>query len=124
MTSDPQSESETHNAMLEKSKRRLNAAHFTALRYKANNGTDLTVGLTSKHIWEGGAATTVCGVRFFPHIPTEEIFTTPDRSKTEAIVHSALPLVHAGKVVRDFWFPFEGGGVLDYDEGEGRDVLA
>lgn len=124
VTSDPQSEWETHNAMLEKSKRRLNAAHFSALRYQANNGTDLTVGLTSKHIWEGGAATTVGGVRFFPNIPTEEIFTTPDRSKTEGIVHSALPLVHAGKVVRDFWFRFEGGRVVEFDAAEGRDVLA
>ena len=124
VTSDPQSEWETHNAMLEKSKRRLNAAHFSALRYQASNGTDLTVGLTSKHIWEGGAATTVGGVRFFPNIPTEEIFTTPDRSKTEGIVHSALPLVHAGKVVRDFWFRFEGGRVVEFDAAEGRDVLA
>lgn len=124
VTSDPHSEWETHNAMLEKSKRRLNAAHFSALHYKAGNGTDLTVGLTSKHIWEGGAATTVGGVRFFPNIPTEEIFTTPDRNATQGVVHSALPLVHAGKMVRDFWFRFENGRVVEFDAAEGRDVLA
>lgn len=124
VTNDPQSEWETHNARLEKNKRRLNAARFSALHYKASNGTDLTVGLSPAHVWEGGAATTVGGVRFFPNIPTEEVFTTPDCNRTQGIVHSALPLVHAGKVVRDFWFRFENGRVVDFDAAEGRDVIA
>ena len=43
--------------------------------------------------------------------------------RVDGIVHSALPLVHAGSVVRDFWFRFEGGKVVEYDAAQGKDVL-
>ena len=120
---DPESAWETHNASFEKAKRFLNQHHFDALRYKSSNGTDLTVGLTAGHIWDGGAGRTVDGTVFFPNIPTEEVFTSPDRNRAEGIVYSALPLVHAGQVVRDFWFRFEGGRVVDYGAEQGREVL-
>jgi len=120
---DPHSTWETHNATFEKNKRLLNEGRFDHLRYRSSNGTDLTVGMTKGHVWEGGAARTVGGVSFFPNIPTEEVFTSPDRMRADGVVHSALPLVHAGRVVRDFWFRFEGGAVVDFDAAEGRDVL-
>lgn len=124
VTDDPQSAWETHNATLEKNKRSLNRRHFDALHYVSeSNGTDLVIGLSPRHIWDGGAAETQGGVRFFPNIPTEEVFTTPDRNRADGIVHSALPLVHNGSVVRDFWFRFEGGRVSDFGAAEGADVL-
>lgn len=120
---DPQGAWETHNAAFEKNKRVLNERHFDALRYQASNGTDLTVGMTDRHIWEGGAAQTVGGVSFFPNIPTEEVFTSPDRMRVDGIVHSALPLVHQGAIIRDFWFRFEGGTVVDFGAEQGKSVL-
>jgi aminopeptidase len=65
----------------------------------------------------------VSGTVYFPNIPTEEIFTTPDRMRADGIVYSALPLVHQGQVVRDFWMRFEDGCVVDYDARQGREVL-
>ena len=100
---DPESEWETHNATLKKNKRKLNDSHFDALRYTSSNGTNLVVGMTPHHLWEGGSSTTKAGVTYFPNMPTEEVFTSPDRNRVEGVVHSALPLVHNGSVIRDFW---------------------
>lgn len=121
--SDPQEAWETHNATFEKNKRILNAAEYDRLRYRSSNGTDLVIGLNHKGIWEGGAGRTKDGTVFFPNIPTEEVFTTPDRKRADGIVYSALPLVHAGQIVRDFWLRFEGGRVIDFDAAEGKEVL-
>ncbi|NLH92155.1 MAG: aminopeptidase [Atopobium sp.] len=121
---DPQSAWETHNAAFEKNKRILNDAHYDCLRYSSSNGTDFTIGLNQKGIWEGGAGKTQDGTVFFPNIPTEEVFTTPDRLRAEGVVHSALPLVYNGQIIRDFWFSFKDGKVVDYDAAEGRETLA
>ena len=120
---DPESAWETHNASFEKTKRFLNGHAFDALRYEASNGTDLTIGLPAGHVWDGGAGRTQDGVTFFPNIPTEEVFTSPDRMRADGTVHSALPLVHAGQIVRDFWLRFEGGEVVDFGAEQGREVL-
>lgn len=120
---DPQRAWETHNATFEKNKRLLNTAGYDSLRYHSSNGTDLRVGLMPESIWEGGAARAQDGTLFFPNIPTEELFTTPNRMRADGIVYAALPLVHVGRIVRDFWLRFEEGRVVAYDAVEGRDVL-
>ena len=120
---DPQAAWETHNAAFKKNLRFLNERKFDKLHYTSENGTDLYVGLPEGHIWEGGAATTTSDVRYFPNMPTEEVFTSPDRMRVDGIVYSALPLAHAGNVVKNFWFKFEEGAVVDYGAEEGRDTL-
>ena len=120
---DPESEWETHNATLKKNKRKLNDSHFDALRYTSSNGTNLVVGMTPHHLWEGGSSTTKAGVTYFPNMPTEEVFTSPDRNRVEGVVHSALPLVHNGSVIRDFWLRFEAGRVVDFGAEQGAEVL-
>ena len=75
------------------------------------------------HVWDGGAARTQDGTTFFPNIPTEEVFTSPDRARAEGIVYSAMPLVHAGQIVRDFWLRFEAGRVVDFGAEQGAEVL-
>jgi len=120
---DPIAAWETHNATFEKNKRLLNERAFDALRYQSSNGTDLLVGLNKGHIWEGGASRTVSGTVFFPNIPTEEVFTSPDRLRADGIVYSVMPLVHQGQVIDNFWLHFENGQVVDYDAKQGLDVL-
>ena len=121
---DPSSSWETHNASFEKTKRFLNSHHFDSLRYESSNGTDFVVGLPQGHVWEGGAGRTRGGVTFFPNIPTEEVFTSPDRTRAQGIVHSVLPLVVSGQVVRDFWLRFEDGRVVDFGAEQGYDALS
>ena len=120
---DPESAWETHNASFEKTKRFLNSHHFDALRYESANGTSLAVGLPAAHVWDGGAGRTRDGVTFFPNIPTEEVFTSPDRLRVDGVVHATLPLVLSGQMVRDFWLRFEDGRVVDFDAVQGKEVL-
>ena len=120
---DPESAWELHDATFEKNLRFLNERHFDALHYTSENGTDLTVGLTDKHVWDGGSTATPAGVEFFPNIPTEEVFTSPDCERVDGIVYSALPLVRHGNKIDRFWLRFENGRVVDYDAEIGRDTL-
>ena len=121
---DPQSAWETHNAAFEKNKRLLNEAHYDSLHYYSSDGTDFTVGLNPTGIWAGGSSATQDGVMFFPNIPTEEVFTSPDRTRANGTIHSVLPLVHHGYIVRDFWFNFKDGKVVSYDAVEGKEILS
>lgn len=121
---DPLHAWDIHNQTFAQHKEALNTYAFESLHYRSSNGTDLTIGLNEGHIWEGGSSKTTGGTTFFPNIPTEEVFTSPDRMRAEGIVYSALPLVHAGNLVTDFWLRFEEGRVVEFDAAEGRDVLA
>ncbi len=120
---DPQTAWETHNATFEKNKRLLNEGAYDALRIRSSNGTNLFVGLNKGHRWDGGATRTVSGTTYFPNIPTEEVFTTPDRLRVDGIVHSVLPLIHHGQMINNFWLHFEDGKVVDFDAEQGKDVL-
>ena len=120
---DPIAAWQTHNAAFQKNKRFLNEHSFDALHYTSSNGTDFVIGMNPGHVWKGGSHETVGGVQFFPNIPTEEVFTTPDRMRMDGRVVSALPLVHQGQTVRDFWFEFKDGAVVDFGAAEGADVL-
>lgn len=120
---DPESDWELHDATFEKNLRFLNDRHFDALQYRSANGTDFTVGLTDRHIWAGGKCETPEGHPFFPNIPTEEVFTSPDRMRADGVVHSASPLIHHGNKVEDFWLKFENGMVVEYGARLGEDTL-
>jgi len=120
---DPIADWDEHDRQFKRQMSFMNDHRFDRLVYTSSNGTDLTVGMNAGHLWSGGAMLGADGRRFFPNIPTEEVFTSPDRMRAEGVVHSALPLVNSGKVVRDFWFRFEGGEVVDFDAAEGREVL-
>ena len=56
-------------------------------------------------------------------MPTEEVFTTPHRLRTEGVVSSTLPLAVNGQVVRDLTLRFEAGRVVDVSATSGADVV-
>lgn len=120
---DPESSWELHNATFEKNLRFLNEHHFKELRYRAGNGTDFSVGLTDRHLWAGGCCETPDGHPFFPNMPTEEVFTSPDCETTDGIVYSAIPLIHHGNKVDRFWMRFEKGSVVDFGAEQGYETL-
>ncbi len=120
---DPLAAWDAHKQAFAQRKKWLNDQHFDALHYTSNNGTDFTVGLLEKGHWEGGGQETADGTYFFPNIPTEEIFTSPDRLRADGIVYSALPLIHNGSPVKDFWIRFEDGKAVECDARVGKDVL-
>ncbi len=56
-------------------------------------------------------------------MPTEEVFTTPDRRRTEGTVRSTKPLAVLGNVVRDLEIRFEGGRAVQVEASAGADVI-
>lgn len=101
----------------------LNERKFTALHYVSSNGTDFTVGLNEGHIWAGGGERAVDGTWFFPNMPTEESFTSPNCHRAEGIVHSALPLSYRGGLIENFWLRFENGRAVDCGAEQGAELL-
>lgn len=86
--------------------------------------TDLTIGLTDRPVWAGGAAQTPAGVIFQPNMPTEEIFTAPHNRRTHGYVRTSLPSFPMEREVSGAWFRFEDGEVVDFTAAVGQDVLA
>lgn len=123
VTADPSGAWDAHRASFDERKAWLNEQAFTSLRYTSSNGTDLTVGLIPGSHWEGGGQEGADGTYFFPNIPTEEIFISPNRMATQGVVYSALPLIHNGSPVEDFWIRFEDGKAAECDARVGKDVL-
>ena len=76
---DPAAAWAAHQKNLTQRVKWLNSQHFDRLHYKNSLGTDFTVGLAKNHVWEGGASLTPDGRSFVPNMPTEEVFTAPDR---------------------------------------------
>lgn len=112
-----------HAASFQRRIKLLTDRQFDAVRYTAANGTDLTVGLLPGHRWHGGGIDNEDGVYYFPNVPTEEIFTSPDRRRTRGVVHSSLPLSYQGEMIRDFWLKFEEGKVVDFGAAAGEEKL-
>jgi len=82
-------------------------------------GTQLTVGLLPTSTWGAGDFTTRNGLRHLPNIPTEEVFTTPDPTRTTGHVTSTKPLVlKDGTIIRGLRMRFENGHAVDVDADE------
>jgi len=91
---------------------------FDALELRGP-GTELTVGLLPTSTWGGGDFTRRDGLRHLPNIPTEEVFTTPDPTRTEGHVTSTKPLVlRDATIVRGLRVRFEGGRAVEVDADE------
>ena len=100
----------------------LNERAFDAIRFRGP-GTDLTVGLIPGATWCTALETTVDGRRHVVNMPTEEVFTSPDRRRTEGTVRSTKPLALAGNIVRDLEMRFEGGRVVEVNASSGADLI-
>lgn len=86
-------------------------------------GTDLHVGLIPSHIWGGGRFTNNHGVPAVPNIPTEELASTPDRTKTRGVVSSVRPLVFQGEIIDGFHIRFENGKAVEWSAEKGQEAL-
>jgi aminopeptidase len=109
-----------HIAELGSRARTLNERRFDALHF-FGGGTDLTVGLLPGSRWIAALDRTHWGLEYVGNMPTEEVFTTPDRRRTEGVVRATRPLVWYGAVVTGLEVEFCGGRAVrvDADEGAG-----
>jgi aminopeptidase len=102
---------------------RLTERRFDAIHFRGE-GTDLTIGLFPSSSWWAADFTTVDGLRHMPNLPTEEVFTTPDPTRTEGIVTASMPLVLAGGLAVDgLSIRFEGGRAVEVDAKIGGEAV-
>ena len=120
---DPVAAWEAHNKDLRERSAFLNSLGLRELRYSASNGTDFRVGLMPQSRFQGGADATLQGVVYDPNIPTEEVFTCPDRRLAEGIVYATKPLSFQGQLIEDFSMRFENGRVVEVRAAKGQQLL-
>jgi aminopeptidase len=119
---DPVAAWHAHVDRLTERARLMTERRFDAVRFRGP-GTDLTIGLIPDSVWVTARATTAWGHSFIPNMPTEEIFTTPDRRRAEGTVRSTRPLVLLGTVVRGLELRFENGRAVEVRAASGEDVV-
>ncbi|MEO5887696.1 MAG: aminopeptidase [Anaerolineales bacterium] len=121
-TPDPVSAWSSHVNSLKKYREYLNNKRFAALHYKGP-GTDLTIGLPQKHLWQGAEAEFKNGITGIPNLPTEEVFTTPHKDKVNGTVKATLPLNYSGALIEDFSLTFENGCAVKVTASKGKETL-
>jgi aminopeptidase len=90
--------------------RALDALDLTEVRYRGAD-TDLTVGLVPDTRWTGGSMDDPDGVTYMPNIPTEEVFTSPDRRRADGVISLTKPVIIGGVVVEGLKVTFRGGRI-------------
>jgi len=120
---DPVKAWQDHVARLEERAVALNEREFSALRF-TGPGTDLTVGLITGHRWLAGVFPTTWGPVPVVNMPTEEVFTTPDRHRVEGTVRMTKPvLMTGGALVEGLRLRFERGRAVEVDADTNADAV-
>ncbi|MEW6401027.1 MAG: aminopeptidase [Chloroflexota bacterium] len=119
---DPIKAWEKHIAALRTRANYLQARQYTALKYTAP-GTDLTIGLPRGHKWISAQSLAENGVVFTANMPTEEVFTLPDRTRVDGTVQATFPLSYAGTLIEDFCLTFEKGRIVKASAKTGEAAL-
>lgn len=101
----------------------MNEYNFKTLKYKNAAGTDLTVDLPEGHIWAGGEERSTTGVPFSANIPTEEVFTLPDKNSANGTVVATKPLSLNGTLIEGFSFKVKDGKIVEARADRGEDIL-
>ena len=111
-----------HIASLRERGKYLQAKQYTALHYKAP-GTDFTVGLPSGHLWISAQSMAQNGIAFTANMPTEEVFTLPDRNRADGVISATFPLSYGGTLIDDFQVTFENGRITKVTARKGEAAL-
>ncbi len=123
VTDDPVAAWEAHNKEIADRCAYLNSLGIAELRYKGDNGTDLTVGMIPEGVFKGGGDRTLQGVFYNPNIPTEECYTSPMRGKAEGIVYATKPLSYRGELIENFSVRFENGKAVEVKADRNQALL-
>ena len=100
----------------------LNNLKIKSLTYSNNLGTKFSIGFTD-NVWCGTDTVSKDGRNLIVNMPSEEIFTTPNKYTANGIVYASSPLVYNGTLINNFWIKFKDGKVIDYDAEIGKEIL-
>jgi aminopeptidase len=119
---DPVAEWRAHIARLDSLASALTERRFDSLRYRGP-GTDFTVGLLPSGRWGSPKFETAYGQPHVPNLPTEEVFTSPDKRRAEGRLRSTRPLQIGGTLIRDLEVELREGRIVKVDATHGADVI-
>jgi aminopeptidase len=100
----------------------IDARRWRTLRI-TGPGTDLFVNLVEDHAWCTAALSTEEGHPFVANLPTDEIFTAPDRRSARGVVRVARPVAWGGAVIDGIELEFEHGRVVSSRAEKGEMLL-
>ena len=110
---DPVENWNTHQLRIKTKRDWLNTLELKSLHFTNSIGTNLTIGLSDDHHWGGGIDEEEGTIAFSANMPTEEVFTSPDRFEVNGRVVSSRPLYLAGQIIDNFTLTFKDGEVVD-----------
>jgi len=119
---DPKKAWEEHGERLLSRSRKLNELQLESLHI-TDEGTDLTIGLTPHARWVGGPDHLPDGRRFFANMPTEEVFSVPDYTRTEGTVKLTMPVSIMDSIVEGVTLHFREGKVTSYHAETNQHIL-
>ncbi len=95
----------------------LNQLQIDHLIYHNSLGTNLEIGLPEAYLFQSADEGNIV------NMPTEEVFTSPDRLRVNGRVVSSKPLLHNGNLIENFWLEFQDGKIVRYDASKGKEIL-
>lgn len=119
---DPMTAWKEHVDRLAERSRAMNDLRFDGIRFRGP-GTDLFVGLLPESDWNAATMTTDKGREYVANMPTEEIFTTPDKRRVEGVVRSTRPLALHGTIVEDLEVEFAEGAAVAVRASKGKEIV-
>jgi aminopeptidase len=111
-----------HIARLRERAALLDEHRFAALHFRGPD-TDLRIGLLRSARWLSGQSRTSWGQDHVVNLPTEEVFTTPDRLSAEGTVRLTAPLYWFGSRVEGGRLRFARGEVVEVSADHGEEFL-
>jgi aminopeptidase len=111
-----------HIARLRERAAVLDEHRFAALRFRGPD-TELRIGLLESARWLSAESRTSWGQEHVVNLPTEEVFTTPDRMQAEGTVRLTAPLYWFGSRVEGGRLRFAGGEVVEASAEHGEEFL-
>ncbi len=122
-TQNPVTAWESHVAVLQEKVNYLNQLNIKSLHYDAP-GTDLTVILPKDYVFEGGGSVNTSNDAYYvPNLPTEEVFSAPDKLGVNGTLKATMPLSHNGVLIENFAFTFKDGKIIDFTADKGYETL-
>lgn len=93
------------------------------LRYKNNLGTNLEIRMPENSRWLGTEKLGFNEKKLIVNMPTEEVFSAPDRNSTNGRVVSSKPLLLNGNIIEQFILDFENGKVTNVEASNNIEIL-
>jgi len=104
----------------------LKEIHFysASVNPKTNKrDTDLYIGLSPKAKFMSAYETTTDGQKFVANVPTEEVFNSPDKTKTHGVVTSTMPLALHGNIIEGIQMEFKDGKAVKVTADKNEKII-